>query len=308
MASQVMTRPLCAGDLEAVVALDASLSGHPRRGFHARRLAQLGGPPARAVGVGAERDGRLVGFASAGVLDGEFGGSDPVGVIDAIGVAPLARGAGVATALLGSLEKVLLELGATHLRTQVDWSASGMGGFFQSAGFPLAPRMALERVVETPFEDEFQWEELPVRSMEERDLPAIVRIDRHMTGRDRTPFYRRRIGETLRESGIRLSLVAETDGQATGFLMARIDYGEFGQTEEAAVLDAIGVDPAFAGRRLGRALLEQFLLNLRSLRVEKVITEVAWGQHDLAAFLGKAGFTPCQRLCLEKAIGAGSGR
>jgi GNAT superfamily N-acetyltransferase len=86
--------------------------------------------------------------------------------------------------------------------------------------------------------------------------------------------------------------------------MARIDYGEFGQTETSAVLDAVGVDPGFARRRLGRALLEQLLLNLRSLRVERLITEVAWGEFELLAFLARAGFGPSQRLSFQKAVGS----
>ena len=313
MAAPVSMRPLARGDLEAVVELDAVTSGHPRRGFYARRIGLLESDPRHLVGVCAERQGRVIGFVAAHLLDGEFGGEEPVGVLDAIGVAKADRGAGLATALLSMLEEELSARKVRELRTQVEWTVRGMAAFFASAGFQLAPRLVIERDVQAPFDDEFQWEELPVRSLEERDLPAVVRIDRNITGRDRGPFFRRRGAEALRESGIRLSLVAEVDGQAAGFLMARIDYGEFGQTETSAVLDAVGVDPGFARRRLGRALLEQLLLNLRSLRVERVITEVAWGEFVLLAFLARAGFGPSQRLSFQKTVGgagasSGAGR
>lgn len=304
MTSNVSVRPLGRGDLEAVVALDAATSGDTRRGFYARRIGGLETDPAHVVGLAAEQQGQLVGFVAAHLLDGEFGGGEPVGVLDAIGVTESARGGGVAAGLLAGLERELAARQARELRTQADWTAHGLASFFAATGFSLAGRLVLERDVQAPFEDEFQWEDLPVRSLEEKDLPAVIRIDRHITGRDRTAFYRRRAAEALKESGIRLSLVAEADGQAAGFLMARLDYGEFGQTESSAVLDAVGVDPGFGRRRLGRALLEQLLLNLRSLRVERVITEIGWNEFGLASFLAHAGFVPSQRLSFRKAVGA----
>ena len=140
--------------------------------------------------------------------------------------------------------------------------------------------------------------------MEERDVAAIVRLDRRITGRDRGAYYRRKAAEALRHAGVRVSLVAELDGVFAGFLMARVDYGEFGRTEPTAVLDTIGVHPDFVRRRVGRALLGQLLLNLESLRVERVLTELELGELELLSFFGRTGFTPSQRLSLEKAIPA----
>jgi ribosomal protein S18 acetylase RimI-like enzyme len=138
--------------------------------------------------------------------------------------------------------------------------------------------------------------------MAEGDLPAIIRIDRKITGRDRTAYLTRKAGEVLRESAIRMSLVAELDGRVAGFLMARVDFGEFGRTEPTAVLDTIGVDPDHARQHVARALLEQLLLNLASLRAEQVVTEVGVDQIPLLAFLGRTGFARSQRLAFEKAI------
>jgi ribosomal protein S18 acetylase RimI-like enzyme len=84
--------------------------------------------------------------------------------------------------------------------------------------------------------------------------------------------------------------------------MARVDFGEFGRAEPIAVLDTIGVAPDRARQRVGRALLEQLLLNLASLRAEQVVTEVALDQVPLLAFLGRTGFARSQRLAFEKAI------
>lgn len=143
---------------------------------------------------------------------------------------------------------------------------------------------------------------VPVRSLRADDLPAIIGLDRRITGRDRTAYYKRKVSEALNESGIRVSLVAEVDGQFAGFVMARVDFGEFGRTNPAAVIDTIGVDPAFTHRGVGRALLSQLLANLYSLRVEVVRTRLDWDDFRLLSFLKACGFRPSQRLSFTRRI------
>jgi len=300
--AQRTVRPLAPADLDEVVRIDRERSGRSRTEFYARRFEAIAGEPRSFIGLGAERRGRLVGFVLAHILDGEFGGSAPVGVLDAIGVSAEVEREGMATALLAALEEEFFARGAYEVRTQADWTEHGMVAFLSTRGFRLSPRVVLERVLERPVEDEFAWEELPVRSMTERDLPALVRLDRRITGRDRSAYLSRKAAE-LRRGGIGLSLVAEVDRLVAGFLMARVDFGEFGRTEPTAVLDTIGVDPAYERRHVGRALLEQLLLNLRSLRAERVLTEVEWHRVSLLGFLSRTGFEPAQRLAFEKAIG-----
>ncbi len=254
------------------------------------------------VAVAAEQQGRLVGYAFGRVLDGEFGGAAPVGVLDAIAVPPAQQREGTATALLAGVESALVRRGVHELRTQVEWTAHGMAAFFAATGFRLAPRVVLERALERPVDGDVEGEEVPVRTLAERDLPAIVRIDRKITGRDRAAYLGRKASEVLTQSAIRMSLVAELADQFAGFLMARVDFGEFGRTEPTAVLDTIGVDPAFARRGVGRALLEQLLRNATSLRAERVVTEVAWDDLPLLGFLGRTGFGHSQRLAFDKAI------
>jgi len=90
-------------------------------------------------------------------------------------------------------------------------------------------------------------DKVPVRAMKESDLPGIVAIDRRITGRNRSDYFRERLAEALYESDVRVSLVAERDGRLIGFVMARVDLGEFGRFEPTAVLDTIGVDPDCLG-------------------------------------------------------------
>jgi ribosomal protein S18 acetylase RimI-like enzyme len=145
-------------------------------------------------------------------------------------------------------------------------------------------------------------DEVLVRSLEESDLGRVVRIDERITGRNRSAYYERKFSEALQESGVRVSLVAETDGLVTGFVMARVDYGEFGLAEATATLDTIGVDPTASGARIGHALVSQLLVNLGALRVDTVRTEVRWRDLELLGFLMGCGFTPAQRLSFTMAV------
>jgi ribosomal protein S18 acetylase RimI-like enzyme len=143
---------------------------------------------------------------------------------------------------------------------------------------------------------------IPVRSMVEGDLRALIAIDRRITGRDRSAYFERKLDEALYESDVRISLVAEVDGRPVGFIMARVDLGEFGRTDSAAIMDTIGVDPDHGNRGVGRALLTQLLVNLMTLRVDKVLTEVDWSARELLGFLDRCGFHPSSYLCFDRTI------
>lgn len=146
-------------------------------------------------------------------------------------------------------------------------------------------------------------EHVAVRNLEPRDLDAVVRIDARITGRTRGEYYRRKLVEATRESGVTISLAAEVDGRLAGFLLGRLYYGEFGSPETTATVDTIGVDPAFGGKHVGTALLTQLETNLRALRVTAVRTEVDWRMQSLLGFLAKQGFAPVPSLILEKRLG-----
>jgi ribosomal protein S18 acetylase RimI-like enzyme len=146
---------------------------------------------------------------------------------------------------------------------------------------------------------------VPVRSMTAADIPEMIAIDRRITRRDRSAYFRRKAAEALEESGVRVSLVAELDGRIAGFVMARVDFGEFGRTEPEGVIDTIAVDPADAHSGIGSALISQLMANLASLRVERARTELAWDNFGLMSFLRRAGFAPSQRLSFARPVVAG---
>lgn len=157
-----------------------------------------------------------------------------------------------------------------------------------------------------PSADDFESlarDRVPIRSMSAGDLAAILRIDKHITGRDRRNYFKRKLSEAMAESAVRVSLVAELDGRVAGFIMARVDFGEFGHAEPEAVMDTIGVDPSDGHKGVATALLSQLMTNLAGLRVERLRTEVDWNHFGLLSFLDRMGFRPHRRLALRLAIG-----
>lgn len=148
MPETIATRPLTAGDLEAVIAIDETNVGRSRRGFFEKRLISAQENPRGYVYVGAERGGRFVGFAIARLHEGEFGETHPVAVLDALGVDASAQHAGIGHALLADLEGILAHKGIRELASEVDWTATGVAQFFIDMGFELAPRRVLEMTVD----------------------------------------------------------------------------------------------------------------------------------------------------------------
>ena len=86
--------------------------------------------------------------------------------------------------------------------------------------------------------------------------------------------------------------------------MARMDFGDFGRAEPVAVLDTLGVDPGFARRGIGAALLSQLFMNLAALGIDAVETTVAREDFGLLGFLYRAGFGPSPRLAFTKRLNA----
>ena len=116
--------------------------------------------------------------------------------------------------------------------------------------------------------DALSRDKVMIRSLTQADLDPVVRIDHKITGHNHWDFFERKFQEVLFESGVRLSLVAEIDGMVVGFMMARVDFGEFGRTASEAVIDMLGVAKAYRSQQVGHALLSQLLANLATLQVD----------------------------------------
>ena len=323
-------RKLAPADLDEVVAIDAGLIGRRRQVYFRKRLDAALRQPKLHAQFAAVRNGVPAGYVLARLLAGEFGGTDPALRLEVIGVRPEFRGQGIGLRLLAELEAWGRHCAAREVRTLATWRDHDLLRFLDRAGFDLGrdqvvhcavhagPIGGLEPVAGSieearapekdygaPVTNDFEAlarDGADVRLLARDDLPAILAIDRRVTGRDREGYLTGVLHEALADSAVRVSLVARREGVTAGFVMAKTDYGDFGRTEPVAVIDTLGVDPEFTGRGIGTAMLSQLFLNLQALQVEHVETVIARENTELLQFFYRAGFAPSQRLEFVKDI------
>ena len=325
--SNLTLRSLYPEDIDQVAGIENSLTGSPRRALLEKRLAvatanlsavfqdEIADAPQDPQSVPenfitcAAFDGKkLAGYGFARILEGEFGARRAVVELDDIGVDPGYQGKGVGKQVIACIEERMAKKKIGTLRTQIAWPNLPMISFFASAGFTLASGQVIERdtspltAVAPANTDGSARDQVTVRPLKWEDLAAVDRIDAKLTGWDRSAYCIAKFREVLDETGIRVSVVAEDNGIVTGFIMARADYGEFGRADKTAVIDTIGVHPAYSGSGVGHALLSQLLVNLAVLQVESVRTKVEHENFGLWSFLSRRGFMPSQRLLLTKEV------
>jgi GNAT superfamily N-acetyltransferase len=256
------------------------------------------------------------------VLEGEFGRSEPVLRLEMVGVKPQARGHGTGQRLFDALAAWAQRHGIRELRTTAAWRDATMLHWLDGMGFELAPSLIVDCAVEdgpqpeegegdialpTHTEHDFGSPEgndferrgrggALVSTMTAADLREIVRIDRSITGRDRSRYIEGRLKEAMDDAAIRVSLTARLDGAIVGYLMARSDLGDFGRTSPVAVIDTLGVDSGYTRRGVGRAMLAQLFAHLGALQVERVEIPLPVGDLPMLGFFADAGFAPAQRL------------
>jgi len=324
-------RALTQQDLDAVVSIDAAIEGQARRAYFQRRLTAALKQPDLHVQLAAVDDKGLAGYILARRTMGEFGRPLPGLRLEIVGVRPDQRGRGVGRLLMDTLVNYAQRHGVAELRTAATWNDHLMMRWLDSMGFVLAPNQVVDCAVGEGYQAERSDAlDLPVgagpsheidygapegndfdrvaslqpdvRAMCPEDLPKIVRIDREITGRDREAYIAGKLGEAMDDSAIRVSLTASLDDAIVGYLMARADLGDFGRTEPAAVLDTIGVDPAYEHRGIGHALLSQLFANLGALHIDRVETVVAPTDLALLGLLYSTGFMPSQRLAFVRPL------
>ena len=296
---------LSTDDLEQVISLDKNLGGDSRPQFFNKRYQAMQRSPDTYISFVSKTNGQVSGFLFAHVLAGEFGNRQPVAVLDALGVQPGEQGSGVGMKLMQALKNEAKERGCGTLQTQANWAQQELLAYFASAGFELGAKNILKRDT-SPLavdQDDEELDELrPVRSLAESDLDSIARIDRHITNENRLGYLTQKVAEVTSDSGIRISMVAEDEGLVAGFIMARVDYGDFGRADSTAVVDTIGVGPEYKGKGIGSALMAQLLDNLASLQVDNLRTEVEWDNFELNRFLADCDFRPAQQISLACAL------
>ena len=101
-------------------------------------------------------------------------------------------------------------------------------------------------------------EGLVIRFMTDRDLAALVTIDRKITGKDRMSSWPQKVSSHFNTYYPPLSFIAEVDHRVVGFIIGVIMGAEYG-LPLSGWINIIGVDPDYQGRGIARRLTQSFI-------------------------------------------------
>ena len=138
-------RAMNPGDLSDIVRIDRGITGRDRREFMTHKLAEAMHASAIRVSLTARLEGAIVGYLMASVDLGDFGRTEPVAVLDTIGVDSGYAHRGVGHALLSQL---FVNLGALHVErveTVVGPQDLDLVRFLYGTGFMPSQRLPFVR-------------------------------------------------------------------------------------------------------------------------------------------------------------------
>jgi len=99
------------------------------------------------LNLGAEVDGRLVGFIFGEIKLWEFGRGERTGWIKVLGVDQEFQGMGVGQKLGENLLSHFRKLEVKRVRTLVDWYEGDLISYFKSLGFNMLSMLPLEKEI-----------------------------------------------------------------------------------------------------------------------------------------------------------------
>jgi ribosomal protein S18 acetylase RimI-like enzyme len=301
-------RQLAAGDVPALIALDAKASGRSRAAFLTEKFAACVREPGLNTSLAAEADGRIVGFLMGHVFFGEFGVPMSRAVLDVIGVQPEFRRTGAARALVTQFAKNVAALRVEALDTLVAWDRFDLLGFFKALGFRPSRSVDLEwDLASHPFVG--RPAAVRVRPARAEDLPSVARIDAAYLPPARPAYFAAQLAAGPGAQGKSLFLVAEAGGtglggtaaasHVVGYIVGSLFRGEFGINEARGVVESIGVAEAYRGSGAASALVAELRDRAAGLGATRMETLCHWDQWELLRFFAYIGFRPSPRLNLE---------
>ena len=139
-----------------------------------------------------------------------------------------------------------------------------------------------------------------IRPMEPEDIDAILAIDRKISGVRRAITYADLITGDL-GGVIDLSFVAEINGQAAGFILARLAYaGE--PVTEVGLVQILGVDPDYQRQGIATKLVNSMLEHCKSKGIKTVRVTVNERDSQLRDFFQHMGFRRGQLIDYSKTL------
>ncbi|MDY6881600.1 MAG: GNAT family N-acetyltransferase [Desulfatiglans sp.] len=129
-------------------------------------------------------------------------------------------------------------------------------------------------------------EKFSIRQMTPNDIEDIMRIDRKISGLDRSLTYD--INDVI-GGHIDLSFIAEVDGKTVGFLLSSLAYVS-DEICEASVIQTMGVDPNFRRRGIATRLVQALVDTSRSKGIRMIKIMVDKKDNDLIGLFEDLSF------------------
>lgn len=154
MSASVSTRMLGMEDIDAILAIEekiesASGLADPGSLAHLKESAayhiQQGDP---LMNLGAEIDGKLVGFVLAETRMWEFGRAETAGWVKMLGVDPAYQGRGIGSKLGEALLSHFKRKKIRKVRTLVNWHDGELISYFKALGFDTLNMIPLEKEID----------------------------------------------------------------------------------------------------------------------------------------------------------------
>lgn len=134
------------GDLQAIIDIDAKVTGNRRSEYYERKVASmLDKKGSIATSLVGDHDGQVVGFIMGNIYTGEFGIPQTTASLDTIGIDPDYAGQGIGTLLLEEFIRHVSTAGVDSIQTLVDWNDSQLMKFFNKSGFTPSKTLNLEK-------------------------------------------------------------------------------------------------------------------------------------------------------------------
>ena len=132
-------------DLPQIVRIDREITGRDRKAYIAGKLDEAMDDSAIRVSLAARVDDAIVGYLMARADLGDFGRTEPVAVLDTIGVDPNYEHRGIGHALVSQLFVNLGALQIDRVETVVAPTDLALLGFLYDCGFTPSQRLAFAR-------------------------------------------------------------------------------------------------------------------------------------------------------------------
>jgi ribosomal protein S18 acetylase RimI-like enzyme len=153
VSAAVNIRFLGMDDLEDILRIQQRIVGD-HQSENSEKLASLKDTTVYHLGhgdplmnLGAEIDGKLVGFVIGEIRRWEFGRSEMIGWILILGVNPEYQGLGAGRKLGSTLLEHFRKKNVKKIQTLVEWHDGDLISYFKSLGFNLLPMLPLEKEI-----------------------------------------------------------------------------------------------------------------------------------------------------------------